>query len=131
MRTTFDNPSTVPPPVGPYSHVARLEVGDGTLLFLSGQLAVDAAGKLVGEGSMAEQAAFVLETIGKILAAHGSAFDNIVNIRTFLTDMSALGDYLAARSKCLTAEPPTSTTVEVSGLAIPGALIEIEAVATC
>jgi enamine deaminase RidA (YjgF/YER057c/UK114 family) len=131
VQITFDNPATVPPPVGTYSHVGRLAVGDGTLLFLAGQLAVDAQGRLVGEGSMAEQAQFVLETIGAILEAHGATFDDVVNIRTFLTDMDAVGEYVAVRSTFFTGAPPTSTTVEISRLAVPGALIEIEVVAAC
>lgn len=131
MQITFDNPATVPAPVGTYSHVGRLAVGGGTLLFVAGQLAVDSAGRLVGDGSMTEQAEFVLETIGKILEAHDATFDNVVNIRTFLTDMDAVGEYVAVRSKYFTGVPPTSTTVEISRLAIPGALIEIEVVAAC
>lgn len=131
MQITFDNPATVPAPVGTYSHVCRLAIGDGTLLFVAGQLAVDAAGRLVGAGSMTEQAEFVLETIGEILGAHGATFDNIVNIRTFLTDMDAVGQYVAVRSKYFAGDPPPSTTVEISRLAVPGALIEIEVVAAC
>ncbi|MFE0026895.1 RidA family protein [Amycolatopsis sp. NPDC059021] len=131
MQITFDNPATVPAPVGTYSHVGKLTIGDGTLLFVAGQLAVDSAGRLVGDGSMAEQAKFVLETIGEILEAHGATFGNVVNIRTFLTDMDAVGDYVAVRSKYFTGDLPTSTTVEISRLAIPGVLIEIEVVAAC
>jgi 2-iminobutanoate/2-iminopropanoate deaminase len=47
----FDDPQTVPaPPPGRYSHVARVELGEKTMLFLSGQVAIDAGGQLVGEG---------------------------------------------------------------------------------
>jgi 2-iminobutanoate/2-iminopropanoate deaminase len=42
---SFDNPATVPAPVGQYSHVARAELGDKTMLQLSGQAAIDADGK--------------------------------------------------------------------------------------
>ncbi|MQA84580.1 MAG: RidA family protein [Streptosporangiales bacterium] len=129
MRTTFDNPAAVPPPVGQYSHVARLDLGTGSLLFLSGQVALDSDGKLVGEGDMAEQSRYVFETIGGILAAHGAGFDNVINIRSYLTDMELLPEYAAVRRRYLTGEPPTSTTVGVTRLVRPGLLLEVEVVA--
>lgn len=129
MRTTLNNPPSAPAPVGPYSHVARLDIGGGRLLFLSGQIAVDADGKLVGEGDMTEQARCVFETIGAILAAHRATFSDVVNIRTYLADMDLIREYGAVRRTYLTGEPPTSTTVEVSRLFFPGALLEVEVVA--
>lgn len=129
MRTTLDNPASVPAPVGPYSHVARLDFGGGSLLFLSGQIAVDQDGKLVGEGDMSEQARCVFEIIGGILAAHGATFGDVANIRTYLADMDLVREYGAVRRTYLTAESPTSTTVEVSRLFRPGALLEVEIVA--
>ncbi|MBC6459592.1 RidA family protein [Actinomadura sp. HBU206391] len=129
MQITLDDPDSVAAPVGPYSHVARLESGDGVLLMLSGQIAVDAGGGLVGEGSMTEQARRVFEIIEGILAAHGAAFEHVVNIRTYLTDIGLLPEYGAVRRKYFTGPPPTSTTIEVSRLFRPGALLEVEVVA--
>jgi 2-iminobutanoate/2-iminopropanoate deaminase len=68
----FDNPATVPTPAGGYSHVARFELGDRTLLQLSGQVAIDADGKIVGGDDMAAQADFIMDNITAILAAHGA-----------------------------------------------------------
>ncbi|GAA4635079.1 RidA family protein [Actinoallomurus vinaceus] len=128
--TVFDNPTTVPaPPPGRYSHVARIELGDKTMLVLSGQVAVDAEGRLVGENDMRAQAEFVMDTIEKILAAHGATLAHVVNIRTFLTDMDRIGEYGEARLPRFTGAPPTSTTVEVSRLFVPGALLEVEVTA--
>jgi 2-iminobutanoate/2-iminopropanoate deaminase len=129
MRKTFDNPATVPAPAGPYSHAVRLDLDGGALLLVSGQVALDEAGELVGADSMADQAQHVFQTLGAILAAHGATFDDVVNIRTFLTDMSRLGEYGAVRAKYLTGQPPTSTTVEVSRLFRPGVLVEVDVVA--
>ena len=129
MTTIFDNPATVPAPAGAYSQVARLDLGARTLLVLSGQIALDDEGNLVGKGGMAAQSERIFAIIGGILDAHGATFADVVNIRTFLTDMSLLREYGAVRRKYLTGTPPTSTTVEVSRLFRPGALLEVEVIA--
>jgi enamine deaminase RidA (YjgF/YER057c/UK114 family) len=125
----FDNPATVPTPAGGYSHVARVELGDRTLLQLSGQVAIDADGKIVGGNDMAAQADFIMDNITAILAAHGASLDDVVNIRTFLTDMGQLPEYGKVRAARFTGTPPTITTVEVSRLWVPGALLEVEVLA--
>lgn len=124
----FDNPATVPAPFGQYSHVARIELGDRTLLQLSGQVAIDADGKVVGN-DMASQAEYIMDRIAAILAAHGAALTNVVNVRTFLTDMDQLPAYGKVRAARFSGTPPTITTVEVSRLFIPGALLEVEVLA--
>jgi 2-iminobutanoate/2-iminopropanoate deaminase len=124
----FDNPATVPAPAGQYSHVARVELGGNTILQLSGQVAVDAERKIVGN-DMTARADFIMDNIAAILAAHGATLADVVNIRTYVTDMSQLPEYGKVRAARFTATPPTITTVEVSRLWFPGALIEIEAVA--
>jgi hypothetical protein len=55
LRTTCENPSSAPAPAGDYSHVARLQLGDGVLIMVSGQLALGENGELIGKGSMAQQ----------------------------------------------------------------------------
>ncbi|HEX6520631.1 MAG TPA: RidA family protein [Streptosporangiaceae bacterium] len=126
--TIFDNPPGVPaPPPGRYSHVARIDLAGTRLLILSGQIATDEDGKLIGPDDMTAQADAIFEQIGTILAAHGATFEHVVNIRTYLTDMDRIAEYAQARRKRLSADAlPTSTTVEVSRLAVPGALLEVE-----
>jgi 2-iminobutanoate/2-iminopropanoate deaminase len=128
MMIIFDNPATVPAPAGQYSHVARVELGGKTILQLSGQVAIDANGRMVGT-DMTTQAGFVMDNIAAILAAHGAGLADIVNIRTYLTDMSQLPDYGKVRAARLPATPPTITTVEVSRLWVSGALLEVEVLA--
>jgi 3-hydroxyisobutyrate dehydrogenase-like beta-hydroxyacid dehydrogenase len=125
----IDNPDGVAPPVGPYSHVARLDLGTGTLLTLSGQIAVDDAGDLVGEGDIRAQTRRIFEIIGGILGSHGATLADVVNIRTFMTDLGMLPAYGEVRRQYLASTPPTSTTVEVPRLFRPGALLEIEVTA--
>lgn len=129
---TFDDPATVPgPPGGRYSHVARIELGARTMLVLSGQVALDADGKLVGGDDMTAQADFIMDSITAILDSHGAALADVINIRTYLTDMDRLPDYGKVRAARFPASRPrpTSTTVEVSRLFIPGALLEVEVLA--
>ncbi|WP_327356239.1 RidA family protein [Streptomyces sp. NBC_01304] len=122
MQFTLDNPSEAPQPLGPYSQVARIQLpGGGTLLQLSGQIA---------EGEdLAAQSHGIFVTIAALLKAHGATLDDIVNIRTYLTDITRLPEYAAVRRQFLTGTPPTSTTVEVPRLFRPEALIEVEVVA--
>jgi 2-iminobutanoate/2-iminopropanoate deaminase len=124
----FDNPATVPAPFGQYSHVARVELGDRTLLQLSGQVAIDANGRVAGN-DMASQAEYIMDRISGILAAHGAALTDVVNVRTYLTDMGQLPEYGKVRAARFGGTPPTITTVEVSRLFIPGALLEVEVLA--
>lgn len=131
MTTIFDNPAGVPaPPPGRYSHVARVDLGGRALLLLSGQVAVSADGEVIGPDDMSAQTAAIFDQIGTILAAHGASFDHVVNIRSYLTDIDRISEYGTVRRKYLNdAALPTSTTVEVSRLFIPGVLLEVEVTA--
>ena len=75
----LDNPATVPAPAGQYSHVARVDLGDKTILQLSGQVAIDADRKIVGE-DMTTQANFIVDNVTAILAAHGATLADVVNL---------------------------------------------------
>ena len=110
--------------IGPYS--AAIENGD--LVFVSGQIALDAAtGKLV-EGDVAAQARQALENLKTILGAAGLGFSNVVKTTIFLTDMA---DFAAVNEvyKAAVAEPyPARSTIAVAALPM-GARVEIEMIA--
>jgi reactive intermediate/imine deaminase len=129
MRTTPMNPDTIAAPGGNYSHAVRIDTGDGALLFVSGQVAFDRDGNLVGEGDMARQTEQVFENLRAILEANGASFENVVKITTFMTDIGRLGEMRDVRLRYVADPPPASTTVEVSALFRPEALIEVEVVA--
>ena len=130
MKLMLDNPESVAAPFGDrFAHVARLELGGGALLVLSGQVAVDDAGAVLAPGDMTVQAERVFEIIGGVLAAHGAGFGDVLHVRTFLTDLGQLGEYAAVRRRVFPGEPPASTTVEVSRLFLPGAVLEVEVTA--
>jgi enamine deaminase RidA (YjgF/YER057c/UK114 family) len=126
MTLTLDNPSTVPAPAGPYAHVTRVDLGDRALLILSGQIAVDENGET--HGDIVTQSERIFELIGGILEAHGSGFDRVAHIRTFMTNLDDLPGYGTVRRR-LFPQNPASTTVEVSRLFRPGALLEVEVTA--
>jgi 2-iminobutanoate/2-iminopropanoate deaminase len=127
MKVTLDNPSTVAAPFGDrFAHVARLDLDGGALLQLSGQVAVDDAGTVVGVGDVVAQSRRIFEIIGGLLAAHGAGFADVLHVRTFMTDLDDLPGYGAVRGEVFGDHRPASTTVEVSRLFLPEALLEVE-----
>jgi enamine deaminase RidA (YjgF/YER057c/UK114 family) len=125
IMVIFDNLATVPAPAGGYSHVARVELGERTLLQLSGEVAIDGDRNIVGGDDMTAQAEFIMDNITAILAAHGASLADVVNV----TDMSRLAEFGKVRAARFTGTPPTIMTVEVSRLWVPGALLEVEVLA--
>lgn len=123
------NPGSVPTPPGRYSHVASVPAGAQTVLFVSGQIALGDDGAVMCPGDMAGQAERVFELIGRVLTDRGATFDDVFSIRTYLTDMAQLADYGRVRARYLTGPPPTSTTVQVTRLFRPEALLEVEVIA--
>jgi 2-iminobutanoate/2-iminopropanoate deaminase len=129
MRATRSNPDTVAAPMGTYSQAVRVETGDAVWIHISGQIAIDAEGSLVGPGDMRAQTRQVFENLKAILEANGATFADAVKIGTYLTTLDDLAGMREVRSEYLTAGPPTSTAVQVVALVVPEALIEIDLVA--
>jgi 2-iminobutanoate/2-iminopropanoate deaminase len=101
----------------------------GNTIYVSGQIAYDSNGKLVGEDDMKAQTRQVFENIRNVLESAGSGLKDIVKINTYITDGSKFMDMLAVRSEIFGNDPPASTAVVVAGLAFPALLIEVEAIA--
>ena len=112
----------------PFSHYTDA-VRAGNLLFVSGCVALDAGGKLVGEGDVVAQARQVFENIGLCLTAAGASFADVVKVTTFLTDIGDRAAVNTVRQEVFGAARPASTLVQVSALVLPEFLIEVEAVA--
>jgi len=129
MQKIFQNPEGAPRPIGAYSQAVRIETGDTALLFISGQISLDAAGNLVGAGDVAAQTEQIFKNLAAILAANGATFADVVKMTTFLVNIADRPRIGEVRGRYLTSEPPASTLVAVSALANPDYLIEIEAVA--
>jgi enamine deaminase RidA (YjgF/YER057c/UK114 family) len=90
---------------------------------------VDPEGALVDGGDTVEQARFVLDELGRILRAAGCRARDVVKVCVFLTDIDDRPLINPARQAFFGDARPASTLVEVSGLAVPGAKVEIDAVA--
>ncbi len=112
----------------PISHFTDA-VRAGDLLFVSGIVAVDAEGELVGGDDVVEQARQVFDNLREVLAAAGCGFGDVVKVTIFLTDADDRPRINPLRQEVFGATRPASTLVEVSRLAVSGAKIEIEAVA--
>jgi reactive intermediate/imine deaminase len=112
----------------PISHYTDA-VTSGGLLFLSGIVPVDAEGKLVGEGDVVEQTRQVFRNMELVLSAGGCGFADVVKVTIFLLDVDDRARINPVRQEVFGAARPASTLVAVSALAVPGALLEIEAVA--
>jgi 2-iminobutanoate/2-iminopropanoate deaminase len=129
MKLERDNPGTVAQPIGGYSQVTRVESGDTAWIYISGQMALDRDGSLVGPNDMGAQTEQVFENLRAILGANGANFSHVVKIQTFMTQLDDLAASREVRARYLASDPPTSTTVRVAGLVLDEALIEIDAVA--
>jgi enamine deaminase RidA (YjgF/YER057c/UK114 family) len=126
-RARFHNPDTIHAPFG-YTHV--VEVLAGRPVYISGQVAMDSAGNLVGPGDVPAQARQVFENLRAALAAVGATFDDVVKLNYYLVDASELPAVRAVRNEYVDVDhPPASTAVEVRRLFHDDYLIEVEAVA--
>ncbi len=123
----FVNPSTLATPPG-YTHV--VEVTHGRTVFIAGQVALDASGKIVGSQDFRTQAQQVFENLKAALVAVGTDFTHVVKLNIYVVDISQLLILREVRDSYVnTISPPASTLVEVRRLASEEFLIEIEAVA--
>lgn len=123
----FLNPPTIAAPTG-YTHV--VETSGGRTVYISGQVSYSAAGEVVGAGDTRLQAEQVFANIGAALEAVGGSFSDVVKLGIFLLDMS---DFTAVRevrdTYVNTAQPPASTTVQVSAFVFDWTRLEIDVVA--
>ena len=129
MHLVRMNPDTVAAPVGTYSQAVRVESADLAWIHVSGQIALDAEGRLVGAGDLRAQTEQVFENLARILEANGATFEHVVKLQTFFTTLEDLAASREVRARYLPAEPPASTAVQVVALVVPDALIEVDLVA--
>lgn len=117
----------VPELAEPISHYTDA-VRAGNLLFVSGCVPVDGDGRLV-PGDVVAQTRQVFANVAAVLAAAGAGFGDVVKVTVFLVDVDDREAVNTVREEVFGAARPASTLVEVSRLAVPGARIEVEAVA--
>ena len=115
-----------------YTQVVSVE-GAGRLIFVSGQLPLDANGDVVGAGDIERQAQVVFDNIEKSLRSAGAEPHHIVKLTTYVTDIVKHPPLVRkVRAAVFGSQtPPASTMVEVPRFALPDILIEIDALAVC
>jgi enamine deaminase RidA (YjgF/YER057c/UK114 family) len=112
-----------------FSHVAVVPPG-ATTIYVGGQNAVEVDGSLVGAGDAAVQSARALENVKTALAAAGASLGDVVQWTVLFVDGADIAaGYRAIAAELASDEPALVTAALVAGLGVPGALVEISAVA--
>jgi enamine deaminase RidA (YjgF/YER057c/UK114 family) len=108
-----------------YSRVVKV----GNHIEVSGTVASDENGNVVGRDDAYQQAAYILHKIEQALSKAGASLKDVVRTRMFVTDISRFDDYAKAHSEAFSDIRPCTSMYEVKALVGPGFLIEIEATA--
>jgi enamine deaminase RidA (YjgF/YER057c/UK114 family) len=126
VKRRFLNPASVAPGRG-YSH--GVTVSGGHTTWTAGQVAFDDDGNVVSEGDIVAQTRRVFQNLSAVLADAGATWSDVVKLNYFVTDVSRLQEIREVRNEFLDPDRlPASTLVQVSALALPELLIEVEAV---
>ncbi|MFZ5450463.1 MAG: Rid family detoxifying hydrolase [Thermodesulfobacteriota bacterium] len=123
MKKIVITTDQAPPVVGPYSQA----LAAGPLVFLSGQIPMDASGKMV-EGDIVVQTVQVIQNIKAVLAAAGLTLKDVVKTTVYLTDMANFMEMNRTYGEFFPEHPPARTTIQAGALP-KGAAIEIDAIA--
>ena len=122
----FINPPGLPTPHG-YTQEVDVPAG-ARIVVISGQVALDSAGKVVGQ-TMTAQATQVFENLKVALAAVGATFNDVIKLNNYVTNMGQSQAFRDVRDKYVNAAaPPASTTIEVRRLVRDEFLVEVEAI---
>ena len=127
MATDAFQIKTNPDPYEAFNIAQAYKAGD--LIFVSGQAALDLEGNIVGEGDFGAQAVQAFENLRAVLTAAGSGMDKLIKVNIYVTDMANFDSVVALRERYFSPPWPADTLVEVSALALPELMIEIEGVA--
>ncbi len=114
-------------PVANYKMGTRLE--GGRLLYISGQVAWDSSGNIVGKGDVRAQARQTFANLRGVLQAAGGDLGNLMKITTYITRIEDFPAVAAVRGEVFSGELPASTLIVVKSLFHPDFLIEVEGVA--
>ena len=121
------NPPALSTPTG-YTHIVEV-TGPAKTVYISGQIAYDKDGKVVGAGDMKGQAEQVFKNLQAALDAAGAKFSDVVKMNTYVTDMDKAPAVREVRARYFGDTTPASTLVQVVHLARPELMLEIEVIA--
>lgn len=111
-----------------FSQAWRVD-GAEAVVFLAGQGPASADGELVGAGDFEAQVRQTFANLETVLEQAGASLESVVKLTVYLTDIANLRDYGRLRAELMPGPPPASTAVQVGALALPGMLVEIDAIA--
>jgi enamine deaminase RidA (YjgF/YER057c/UK114 family) len=112
-----------------FAHAWRVDRPQ-SIVFAAGQGPLSADGEVIGAGYFEAQTRHTFENLRTVLEEAGASFHSLVKTTAYLTDMTKLRDYSRVRNEFIdTRQPPASTALEVSSLALPGMMVEVEAIA--
>ena len=118
------NPESLRAPSAAYS----FGIVAGDMLFLAGQVGVDANGAIVGFGDVAEQTRQSVANMEVVLRDGGFELSDVVSVTVFLTDLANFGEFDAAYAEAFGSHRPARATVEAA-INSPDLLVEIQAIA--
>ncbi len=127
MATDAIQIKTKPDPYEAFNIAQGYRAGD--FIFVSGQAALDLEGNIVGEGDFEAQAVQAFENLRAVLTTAGSGMDKLIKVTIYVTDMANFASIVAIRERYFSPPWPADTLVEVSALALPELMIEIEGIA--
>ena len=132
LDKTMVNPRSVAQPLGRYSQLARVKPKE--MLYLAGQVAVDADGNLVGVDDVVAQVRQVYENIGNILESAGATFGNVIQFTTYLSGRDLIGPFMAERNRIADelyplGDFPPSTLLIIDSLMDEEMLLDVTTVA--
>lgn len=110
-----------------YNISAGVKLGD--TVYLSGSVAFDREGDVVGEGDVYAQSSQIFGNIAEALASVGATMEDVVKLTAYLTDMSRYAEFGKARTEAFPSGVPASTVVGTSELVQPALLVEVEVIA--
>ncbi|MFC9357421.1 RidA family protein [Rhodococcus sp. NPDC057014] len=119
------NSDEVTSPRGHFSHAVRA----GNTVYVSGMLASHSDGTVLHPNDVAGQTNVIFTRLGQILTAAGGHISDVVSLTTYVTSIADRGPVNELRKEVFGECRPASTLVEVSALAAPGSVIEIDAIA--
>ena len=129
MSKEFINPESFYSSGRAYSHGVKVDIGDSEMLFVTGQIAKDPRGEVVGKGDVVKQTEYIFERLITILSEAGMDLVNLVKVNIYLTDMSEFEKVSVIRNRYLEKSKPASITVGIERTATIGCDIEIDAAA--
>lgn len=127
MRISEVNPWSWQDDFG-FAQAWRLD-GVGSLVLLSGQTGVDADGQVVHADDFAAECRLLFENLAEVMRQAGGGLDDIFTITVYLTDIGDLAAFTEVEKEFFVTRLPARTAVGVTGLAVPGLRVEVEATA--